>query len=105
MHIIIWSKVKDPTIGVLDHPKTYFVIFASGEIQKIRAIFIQKNSKKGNLYTVGPQITVPLGEKFKDIVKKSVRCFENFLVCLVLIKVLYNDNYVVSMVRYIEVWL
>ena len=57
--------------------------------------------------TVEPRFPAPLGEKFKDFVERSVRCLEHFFVCLVLIgleiKVLYNESYAVSMVRYIEV--
>ena len=58
-------------------------------------------------YTVGARFTAPSGEYFNDYVKRSVRCFEYFFVCLVLIgleiRLLYNGSYIVSMVRYIEV--
>ena len=35
--------------------------------------------------TFEPRFTAPLGEYFNDYVKRSLRCFEYFLVCLVLI--------------------
>ena len=72
---------------------------------EVGCVLLKRTQKLEN--TVEHRFTAPFEEKFKDYVERSVRCFKYFFGLLgsigLEIIMLYNESYVVSMVRYIEV--